>query len=142
MNNSLLNFSKKFHKTLLISILITCFSISNFDDLGVPAQFFFPGSDKIIHFIMYFTLSLVFTLEYYYYAINSNKRKLIFINLLPLLLSISFEFIQEFFTTSRNGSFYDEIFNIVGILTAIPTFYTIKNWRFVKTIIIFPFKAA
>ena len=134
---------KNFHKTLIISGLIAFLSLSNFNDLSTPKVLMFYGADKLVHFIMYFSLSLVFMLECHYNSIfKLNHSKLILINLLPLFMSISFELLQEYFTTSRTGSYYDEIFNILGIVTAIFAFYVIKKWKFVRAIMSFPFKAS
>lgn len=134
---------KNFHKTLIISGLIALLSLSNFNDLSTPKVLMFYGADKLVHFIMYFSLSLVFMLECHYNSIfKLNHSKLILINLLPLFMSISFELLQEYFTTSRTGSYYDEIFNILGIVTAIFAFYVIKKWKFVRAIMSFPFKAS
>ncbi len=132
---------KKYHKTLLITLLVSFLSLANFDDFETPSKFLFHGADKLIHFIMYFTLSLIFMLEWYHHSpTKPNRQKVIFINVLPLLLSISFEIIQEYCTTSRNGSLYDEIFNIIGITAAIFAFHIVKKWCWVRTLVIFPFK--
>lgn len=138
-----LKISLYLHKTLIISLLITFLSLANFNDLSTPTVLLFPGADKMVHFIMYFTLSLVFMLECYYNSLIQPKRtKLILINLIPLLMSITFEIIQEYLTTSRTGSIYDELFNILGILVAILTFYLIKGWKFVKYVITFPIRVS
>ncbi len=143
MFKTILKIAINLHKTLIISLLITFLSLANFNDLSTPTVLLFPGADKIVHFIMYFTLSLVFMLECYYKSlVQPKKTKLILINLIPLLMSITFELIQEYLTTSRTGSFYDELFNILGILVAILTFYFIKSWKLVKYVITFPIRAS
>lgn len=143
MFKTILKITINLHKTLIISLLITFLSLANFNDLSTPTVLLFPGADKMVHFIMYFTLSLVFMLECYYKSlIQPKKTKLILINLIPLLMSITFELIQEYLTTSRTGSFYDELFNILGILVAILTFYLIKSWKLVKYVITFPIRAS
>lgn len=143
MFKTILKITINLHKTLIISLLITFLSLANFNDLSTPTVLLFPGADKMVHFIMYFTLSLVFMLECYYKSlIQPKKTKLILINLIPLLMSITFELIQEYLTTSRTGSFYDELFNILGILVAILTFYFIKSWKLVKYVITFPIRAS
>lgn len=143
MFKTILKITINLHKTLIISLLITFLSLANFNDLSTPTVLLFPGADKMVHFIMYFTLSLVFMLECYYKSlVQPKKTKLILINLIPLLMSITFELIQEYLTTSRTGSFYDELFNILGILVAILTFYFIKSWKLVKYVITFPIRAS
>lgn len=143
MFKTILKIAINLHKTLIISLLITFLSLANFNDLSTPTVLLFPGADKMVHFIMYFTLSLVFMLECYYKSlVQPKKTKLILINLIPLLMSITFELIQEYLTTSRTGSFYDELFNILGILVAILTFYFIKSWKLVKYVITFPIRAS
>lgn len=143
MFKTILKITINLHKTLIISLLITFLSLANFNDLSTPTVLLFPGADKMVHFIMYFTLSLVFMLECYYKSlVQPKKTKLILINLIPLLMSITLELIQEYLTTSRTGSFYDELFNILGILVAILTFYLIKSWKLVKYVITFPIRAS
>lgn len=131
-----------FHKTLLISMLIVFLSLANFNEVPTPEIFLFKNADKLIHFIMYFTLSLVFMLEFYYSHQNTvTRRKMFYINLIPLAMSIAFEIIQEYLTKTRSGSYVDEIFNMLGILFAMMAFNFIRKSGIVKFLIKFPFKA-
>ncbi len=134
--------TKNYHKTLIISLLILFLSLANFDKSPTPTLLRFEHADKVVHFIMYFTLSIVFMLEFYYSRNKSiTKKNILTINLIPLVMSISFEFIQEYFTATRSGSIYDEIFNIFGIISAIFVFRLIKDYKIVQWLIKFPFKA-
>ncbi len=136
------NFIINFHKTLLISGLILFLSVANFNKIPTPGLLSFENADKVVHFIMYFTLSMVVMLELYYsHSKKIARQNLLAINLIPLLMSISFEFIQEYFTTTRTGSTADEIFNILGIITAIFVFRFVKDVPFIKSVTKFPFKA-
>ena len=75
MFKTILKITIYLHKTLIISLLITFLSLANFNDLSTPTVLLFPGADKMVHFIMYFTLSLVFMLECYYKSLIQPKKQ-------------------------------------------------------------------
>lgn len=81
--------------------------------------------DKLAHFLLYF--SLTFSL------IKSFKEELFLFNpfFLSALTSFSFgtliEIFQSVFTDYREGSFYDAIFNFLGIIFVLILFGLKKN---------------
>ena len=86
---------------------------------------FFKHQDKIAHFLLYF--SLTFSL------IKSFKGELFLVNPFFLSASISFSFgtlieiLQPILTEYREGSFYDAIFNLLGIIFTLIIFIFEKN---------------
>ena len=87
---------------------------------------FFKYQDKIGHFILYF--SLTFSL------IKSFKGELFLVNPFFLSASISFSFgtlieiLQPVLTEYREGSFYDAIFNLLGIIFTLIIFTFKKSF--------------
>lgn len=87
---------------------------------------FFKHQDKIAHFILYF--SLTFSL------IKSFKGELFLVNPFFLSASISFlfgtliEVLQPVLTEYREGSFYDAIFNLLGIVFTLIIFTFKKSF--------------
>jgi VanZ family protein len=97
-----------------------------------------PYLDKIVHFIMYFTLQFLFLLEYF--KNYQEKYKRVKYLLLTLFLSISYgailEVLQQFIFTKRSGSFYDFTANSLGTITAcLIVFYLINKTRILNRII-------
>jgi len=86
---------------------------------------FFKHQDKIAHFLLYF--SLTFSL------IKSFKGELFLVNPFFLSASISFSFgtlieiLQPILTEYREGSFYDAIFNLLGIIFTLIIFIFEKS---------------
>ena len=87
---------------------------------------FLKHQDKIAHFILYF--SLTFSL------IKSFKGELFLVNPFFLSASISFSFgtlieiLQPILTEYREGSFYDAIFNLLGIIFTLIIFTFKKSF--------------
>ena len=87
---------------------------------------FFKHQDKIAHFLLYF--SLTFSL------IKSFKGELFLVNPFFLSASISFSFgtlieiLQPVLTEYREGSFYDAIFNLLGIVFTLIIFTFKKSF--------------
>lgn len=86
---------------------------------------FSKHQDKIAHFLLYF--SLTFSL------IKSFKGELFLVNPFFLSASISFSFgtlieiLQPILTEYREGSFYDAIFNLLGIIFTLIIFIFEKS---------------
>ena len=87
---------------------------------------FFKHQDKIAHFILYFALT--------FSLIKSFKGELFLVNPFFLSASISFSFgtlieiLQPVLTEYREGSFYDAIFNLLGIVFTLIIFTFKKSF--------------
>jgi len=118
---------KKNMFSILLALLIMYLSLtpsSTFDKVPVIN---IPDFDKIVHFIMYFTLTSVIIFE------NRKRIKdkwiLILISLIPVCFGILMEILQSLLTTSRTGSFYDIVFNCMGVLCSVLICLYIKPIR-------------
>jgi len=115
--------------TLLIAAGIFVLSIIPPDIAGQQKSMLFPGFDKIIHAIMYGTLT--------FFALNEYRIRLkpAFLTLLLILLSvwvysILMELIQFFFINSRSGDFLDALANLAGILFVTALMLGVKRIKF------------
>ena len=104
------------------TIWLTAVSLTPLDDLDLPS---FSYADKIVHFFLYFFLTLLWLLAY-----PKWWRKRIFFIILVLLWGIAIELIQEYFVPTRSGDVFDAIANTAGALTGLLIFY---SW--IKTIV-------
>ncbi len=73
------------------------------------------GVDKIVHFLMFFTFSLVFSIEY-----RKDKKRLPHILTLILLLTgfALFTETSQFFAEGRSFDLFDGLFDLLGAVTA------------------------
>ncbi len=127
-----------YHKTILLTFLILFLSLHSFESLR-PGVFHFRNADKVIHFLMYFGITLVFLFEHYIETLKMNKKDYV-LNIYPLILGGIIEIIQNIFTNSRSGEWYDFIANISGIIIANIIFLFIKDVGFFIKLVKFPVK--
>ena len=93
------------------------------NDLNLNIEF----GDKYVHFLMYFTFTLILM-----YEINDENFKIKFILLkltfLAIFLSGIIEIMQEYLTDHRSGEWMDFLANSLGSLTALLFFITFKKF--------------
>jgi len=82
----------------------------------------FPNFDKVVHFTMYFTFSLLYISENFF-SNPAKKKKPVRLYLMTILLSILIggviEIIQSDLTTYRSGDIIDWFFDMGGAMLAI-----------------------
>lgn len=106
--------------TIIIAIL-SLSDISKFD-LGLNIN----KSDKYLHTLAYFTLTLV-----WYFALQEKIKKSrfkFFVIAMLVFYGIILEVLQGGITNYRTADFYDVVANIVGIFLAAAIFKKIINW--------------
>lgn len=118
----MLNFFKKYWKTLLASTLIILLSSVSGNDIDKIRFVNIPYSDKIIHFSMYFFLSFLIIYDYRIANHLKNFRINLFSLLISFLLGLLMEILQKFVFFQRNFDIYDLVFNFSGALAAILAF--------------------
>ena len=109
--------SKHNFKILAVSytIWLTVISLMPLDGLDLPS---FSYADKIVHFLLYFFLSLFWLL-----ACPKLWRKYVFFIIFVVLWGVGIEFIQEYFIPTRSGDIFDALANTLGALTALYIFH-------------------
>lgn len=97
--------------TVIWIVSITILSLVSFEKETITS---FENSDKIVHFSFYFILTTLL-----FRSINQNaKSKYLIVIVLSLFYGIIIEVLQENFTSSRKGDFYDVLANLTGIICA------------------------
>jgi VanZ family protein len=102
--------------SILISAGILYLSMANASNFKEPAFINIPYLDKIVHFGMYFSLSLSIYIENRR-SVNSME-KLLLASLIPLAYGILMEILQMF-TATRSASLGDGIADLAGIIFAL-----------------------
>jgi VanZ family protein len=104
-----------------IIIFYLCCLIPQNDIPDVDFGFFIP-TDKIVHFLMYFGLSIVASFNYIY---DKNGKIIIlklvvFAILVPILYGGLIEILQADYFSERNGDWYDFLADVSGSLVTLP----------------------
>ncbi|KAF1810632.1 hypothetical protein P152DRAFT_439599 [Eremomyces bilateralis CBS 781.70] len=85
----------------------------------------YKGSDKVLHFLTFFILTLCF-----YWTIETNRRRTLQLTIAvcPALLGIGSEFIQAALPNGRTFDLYDIVANILGsgLAIALSTWYHLR----------------
>ncbi len=130
---------KRYHKTLLIMLIVTILSLINTSNIKTDQLFHIPYFDKIVHFLMYFTMAFFLMFEYYLH----HKHKLthiIQILLIPLFWGAAMEITQLTLTKNRGAEWWDMAANTLGIITAYFAVYIFRHNKLISHLILFPFK--
>jgi len=116
---------------VILTILVLCFM----DTEPLPAA---PMNDfdKLIHVIMFLGLSGVIYFDNTGYLKFPISKTRIFLSvfLLPVIMGGLIEIIQEYFTKTRSGDWFDFLFDVVGSLLGWGIALLINNWLPLKKI--------
>jgi VanZ family protein len=107
--------------SILISAGILYLSLANASNFQEPSFLNIPHLDKIVHFGMYFSLSVSIFVENRK-SINSLEKSLL-VSLIPFAYGILMEILQMF-TTTRSASLGDGIADLTGIIFALFVWHT------------------
>ena len=121
---------KDFHMTILISLIVTFLSLTNLNSEIVHKFTFFENEDKLIHFLMYFGVTITFLVEYFIRR-PLKDIKYYLLGLYPVALGGLIEIVQSVFTQSRSGDWYDFMADVFGVVFAYISFHYLKNLKVV-----------
>jgi VanZ family protein len=93
------------------TLWLTAVSLTPLNDLDLPS---FKFADKIVHFFLYFFLTLLWIL-----ALQKLQRIKIRLLIFIILWGIIIEFLQEYFIPGRSGDIFDAVANTIGSISAI-----------------------
>jgi len=96
------------------TLWLTVVSLTPLDGLNLPS---FSYVDKIIHFFLYFFLTLLWLFAY-----PKWRRKPVSFIILIILWGIGIECIQEYFVPTRSGDVFDALANTIGVLSGLFSF--------------------
>jgi len=115
--------------TLLLSLTIITISLLPSNDLPKKSWLDFPGVDKLVHILMYLSLTLTFSGETGYRRMWPAVN-LYIIALYAFSLSALMELIQLYFTSSRSGDWFDLLANFGGVLLGAGLSALLKNLKY------------
>jgi len=119
---------KKYKFSILIFLVIVTVSLINTQSIPIDEELLFKHFDKVVHLLMYFSLTFTFTIENFISnKFNIYKMHLFAIIAISSIVGISMELAQSFFTTYRTGDFFDEMANLSGVVLAVLIFLLLKN---------------
>lgn len=116
---------------LIVAVIIfyLCCLIPKDDIPKIKLEFFIP-TDKLVHFIMFFGLSGVASINY----ILARKGDIIILKLIvfaiivPIIYGGIVELMQEEYFLGRGGDWYDFIADLLGSLATIPFSLWFRNY--------------
>lgn len=95
----------------ILILIASLISASNYSAIDVPIM----GVDKIVHFGLYFILSVLVCWGIYKLnVLNSKKRIAVYSAILCGFCGFIVEILQSTMTTTRSFDFYDIVANIFG----------------------------
>ncbi len=103
--------------TTLIILIAVCYLSLASDP--IPEQkifFYFPGSDKVIHFVMYASLTAAFCFDYYRRHSHNNKERTVLALALitSIILGGVIEVLQHIMHMGRSGDLSDLAADALG----------------------------
>ena len=109
-----------FLPTLIVLVAICYLSLDADPFPDKDSWFTFPGSDKVVHFIMYGGLTGTFCFDYYRRVAAPCKLWLLIVALVvAIIVGIVMELLQAHMGIGRSGDFVDVIANSLGALIGI-----------------------
>ena len=122
-----MNLIRNYWKTILVTLMIMILTFGRFSGLeDIPKVTFW---DKIVHFLMYMTLTFVVMYDHHQDVKNKNNRLVFFLLCLitPFILGIVTEILQPVFMKERFTDIYDSLSNTIGILAGWGIFTVFKK---------------
>jgi len=116
------NLSKRKFKVIAViyTLWLTAISLTPMEGIHLPS---FSYADKIVHFFLYFFLTVFWLLAYP----QLWHKKLRFI-LIVILWGIAIEFLQEYFIPTRSGDIFDALANTLGGIVGMSLFHRINKY--------------
>ena len=113
----------QYRKTIFISLLVLILSTIPGNSLHKVPIIEIPNLDKLIHFIMYFSLATSLLLDVYKVRSFVSFRVVWFTIFYSFLYGILMELLQKYFVENRTSDILDVLANTVGLLFAIFFFF-------------------
>ncbi len=121
----------KYYKSTIIFILVLLLSLLPANSTAKIHFLNLPYFDKVIHFLMYFSLTFVLFLDIKIKIKNPTRLFIFRVVILLIVWSGFLEIIQETFILGRSGSWFDFLANTFGVIFGTFVFHRIS--KFAKT---------
>lgn len=119
----------KYWKPILIALVICYGSLASSSNLNKVNFLAFKNIDKLIHFLMYAALSLLFFIAFKKNSQFKRKEQIIITLMLVISYGLIMEVFQFYFTNDRSAELMDAFANILGSLFGlliVPIFYKLN----------------
>jgi VanZ family protein len=122
------------YKFTLITVGVILFlSLSSSEDINKPDFFDFKNSDKVIHFLMYAFLTLIYLMERtHFLKFRTQTKKTRWYFVLWIFLAGGIIEILQPILSDRNQDIWDFVANTSGIITAYLFFIILKTTTSIK----------
>lgn len=117
------------YKFTLITVgIILILSLSSSEDINKPNFLDFKNSDKVIHYLMYAFLTLIYLMERtHFLKIKTKTKQTRWYFVLWIFLTGGIIEILQPILSDRNQDIWDFIANTSGIITAYILFYILRT---------------
>ncbi len=122
----------KYWKPILIAIVICYGSLTSSSNLNKVNFLTFQNIDKLIHFLMYAALSLLFLIALRKNSRFKRKEQIIITLILVISYGLIMEVFQFYFTNDRSAELIDAFANILGSLFGLLIFPIFYKFNLIK----------
>lgn len=122
----------KFWKPLIIAILIFFGSVTSNSNFNKVSIFHIQNMDKLIHFMMYFILSISFLSSLHRNTRLGKYEKILITSVFVISYGMLLEVFQYYFTSDRSAEFLDFIANTSGCFFGILSFPIMDKFNIIK----------
>jgi len=119
----------RYKTTIFISLVVLLLSTIPGSSLHKVPIIEIPNLDKLIHFIMYFSLATAILLDVYKEYDKLSSKAIWTAILFPFFYGVLMEFLQKYFVENRTADVLDALANTVGLLTALIFFLKFKKYK-------------
>jgi hypothetical protein len=124
-----MTFIKFYYKSITWAIIIAYLLFTPGNELPKIKFLNFYGADKLIHIILFMVFQFLTLFDSLTLLHIIKLRKILLLIIITLSYAISSEIIQQFFIENRQGSVFDFIADMVGIILAYTLFLIYKNFK-------------
>lgn len=122
----------KYWKTILIAIIIFYGSLTSSKSLNKVSLFHIQNMDKVIHFLMYFFLSISLQSSIKRNSSLKKESRILITLIFVISYGLLMEVFQFYFTSDRSAEILDVFANITGCLTGILIFPVLFKLKITK----------
>ncbi|MBU8893655.1 MAG: VanZ family protein [Bacteroidales bacterium] len=119
-------------KPITIALLILYGSTTSGSDLNKLSIFQIPNIDKLLHFSLYFLLSVSLQSSFLRNELIHRKKQIHITLTMVILYGLLMEVFQYYLTSGRSAEILDIIANSAGCILGVASFRYLKNFNLTK----------
>ncbi|MDA3953977.1 MAG: VanZ family protein [Bacteroidales bacterium] len=120
----------RYWKPILIALFIFFGSLASQENITKVSIFQFNNSDKLIHFILYFMLSVTLQASFIRIALIKRKKQILLTLIVVISYGLLMEVFQYYFTNNRSAEFLDILANTLGCICGILIIPSLQKFTF------------